>query len=143
MCTFFMSGRHVRWCIHKSDKKKHTRICVSRKKSFKHPLGLITHFLGIMDIKCIFLVIFMLTLWNEVKVNSRLERYTLRLSEEFEDINNVQLFEFVIRNPQIVNKVISWIIMKFIIIINQNVHLWVICINAKATYGSGSTRSTW
>lgn len=60
-----------------------------------------------MDIKCIFVVIFMLTLLNEVKVNSRLERYTLRLSEEFEDINNVQLYEFVIRNPQIVNKVIS------------------------------------
>lgn len=60
-----------------------------------------------MDIKCIFMLIFTLTLLNEKKVNSRLEQYTLRLRETFEDINNDQLWKFVIRNPQIVNKVIS------------------------------------
>jgi hypothetical protein len=59
-----------------------------------------------MDIKCIFVIVFVIALLNERKVDSRLERYTLRLRQEFENINNVQLYEFVMQNPHIVNRVI-------------------------------------
>lgn len=58
-----------------------------------------------MDFKCIFLVVFVLVLINQQEVDTRLERYAIRLCESFDDINNVQLYEFVMKNPQIVNKV--------------------------------------
>lgn len=58
-----------------------------------------------MDIKCIFIVIFVLTIINQQEVDTRLERYAIRLCERFDDINNVQLYEFVVQNPHIVNKV--------------------------------------
>lgn len=60
-----------------------------------------------MDIKCIFILVFVLVLINQQEVDTRLERYTIRLCENFDDINNLQLFEFVTKNPQIVNKVTS------------------------------------
>lgn len=58
-----------------------------------------------MDIKCIFLVVFALVLINQQEVDTRLDRYTIRLCERFDDINNAQLFEFVVRSPRLVNKV--------------------------------------
>jgi hypothetical protein len=58
-----------------------------------------------MDIKCVFVVVFAFALVNRMKVNRRLDKYTLRLHEEFKGINNDQLYEFVMRNPHIVNKV--------------------------------------
>jgi hypothetical protein len=59
-----------------------------------------------MDIKCIFMIVFILALISRMKVNNRLDRYTLKLNEKFRGINNHELYEFVMRNPQIVNKVI-------------------------------------
>lgn len=59
-----------------------------------------------MDIKCIFIIVFILALISRMKVNNRLDRYTLKLNEKFRDINNQKLYEFVMRNPHIVNKVI-------------------------------------
>lgn len=58
-----------------------------------------------MDLKCIFMFVFILSLLSRVKVDSRSERYALKLHEDFESINNVQLYKFVIANPHIVNKV--------------------------------------
>lgn len=58
-----------------------------------------------MDIKCIFIVVFVLVLINQQEVDTRLDRYAIRLCESFDDINNSQLFEFVTRNPRLVNKV--------------------------------------
>lgn len=58
-----------------------------------------------MDIKCIFVVVFVLALINQQEVDTRLERFAIRLCESFDDINNVQLFEFVVGNPHMVNKV--------------------------------------
>lgn len=58
-----------------------------------------------MDIKCTFIAIFVLVLINQQDVDTRLDRYAILLSENFDDINNVQLFEFVIRSPSMVNKV--------------------------------------
>ena len=60
-----------------------------------------------MDIKCIFILVFILVLINQQDVNTGLERYTIRLCKNFDDINNLQLFEFVTKNPHIVNKVTS------------------------------------
>jgi hypothetical protein len=51
------------------------------------------------------MVVFVLVLINQQEVDTRLERYEIRLCESFDDINNVQLFEFVMKNPQMVNKV--------------------------------------
>lgn len=59
-----------------------------------------------MDIKCIFIAIFVLVLINQQEVDTRLEHYTINLCESFDDINNAQLYEFVIR-PEMVNKV-NW-----------------------------------
>lgn len=58
-----------------------------------------------MDIKCIFIVIFVLALINQQEVDTRLEQYAIHLCESFDDINNAQLYEFVIRRPAMVNKV--------------------------------------
>lgn len=58
-----------------------------------------------MDIKCIFVVVFVLVLINQQEVDTRLDRYAIRLCESFDDINTVQLFEFVMTNPRLVNKV--------------------------------------
>lgn len=58
-----------------------------------------------MDIKCIFIVVFVLVLINQREVDTRLDHYAIRLCERFDDINNVQLYEFVIRQPGMVNKV--------------------------------------
>lgn len=60
-----------------------------------------------MDIKCIFIVVFGFVMINQQEVDTRLEHYALRLCEHFNDINSVQLYEFVIKNPAIVNKV-NW-----------------------------------
>ncbi|KAL7051976.1 hypothetical protein ACKWTF_004714 [Chironomus riparius] len=57
-----------------------------------------------MDIKCIFMIVFILALISRMKVNNRLDRYTLKLNEKFRGINNQELYEFVMRNPHIVNK---------------------------------------
>lgn len=58
-----------------------------------------------MDIKCIFMLVFVLVLINQQEVDTRLDHYAIRLCERFDDINNVQLFEFVIKQPAMVNKV--------------------------------------
>lgn len=58
-----------------------------------------------MDFKCIFMVVFILVVVNQQQVDTRLERYAVRLCETFDDINNIQLFEFVMKNPKLVNKV--------------------------------------
>lgn len=58
-----------------------------------------------MDIKCIFIVVFVLVLINQQEVDSRLDPYAIRVCESFDDINNVELYEFVINQPHMVNKV--------------------------------------
>ena len=52
------------------------------------------------------MIVFILALISRIKVNNRLDRYTLKLNEKFRGINNQELYEFVMRNPHIVNKVI-------------------------------------
>lgn len=58
-----------------------------------------------MDIKCVFIVIFILVIINQQEVDTSLEHYTISVCEHFDEINNAELYEFVIRNPLIVNKV--------------------------------------
>ncbi|KAG5678395.1 hypothetical protein PVAND_008072 [Polypedilum vanderplanki] len=57
-----------------------------------------------MDVKCIFVLVFIIALLSMMKVNNRLERYTLKLNENFRNINSHQLYEFVMRNPHALNK---------------------------------------
>jgi hypothetical protein len=58
-----------------------------------------------MDIKCVFIVVFALVVINHQEVDTRLDSYAIRVSETFDDINNVELFEFVIGQPHMANKV--------------------------------------
>lgn len=58
-----------------------------------------------MDIKCIFIVVFVLVLINQQEVDTRSDRYAIRLCENFDDISNLQLYEFVTKNLHIVNQV--------------------------------------
>lgn len=60
-----------------------------------------------MNIKCIFIAVFVAVLINHEKVDNRLDCYAISLCEIFDDINNVQLYEFVVRNPRMGNKV-NW-----------------------------------
>ncbi|CRL08454.1 CLUMA_CG021273, isoform A [Clunio marinus] len=57
-----------------------------------------------MDVKCIFIIVFTLVLINHQEVDSRLNPNAICLCETFDDINNAELFEFVVRNPHMVNK---------------------------------------
>lgn len=60
-----------------------------------------------VDIKCIFMIAFSLVVINHVEVDTNSERYAIKLCQDFDDVNNRQLFEFVVKNPKIVNKVIA------------------------------------
>lgn len=60
-------------------------------------------FSNIMDFKCIFIVSFVLVMINQQKVD--MEQYVIHLNESYDNINNLQMFEFVVNTPQVVNKV--------------------------------------
>lgn len=74
----------------------------------------------IIDFKCVFIVIFILSLINQQEFNKK--DYALCLSETMNDVNNEQMFEFVVRNPQVVNKVnkFQWIIKDVLSFSNKS-----------------------
>lgn len=59
----------------------------------------------IMDFKCMFIVLFALVLCHQIRIDSNnSDRYSIKLCQHFQNINYVQLYNFVLF-PDLVNKV--------------------------------------